>query len=121
MPAARPSAPGEARAPESAVRAGDQGAVTPPSPPRGDVAPAPVSDQTAAMSETLIVIGVRPLGGAFALHFAKQGWQVVCAARTAETVQAVAAEVDQAGGRGIPVVCDLGDPASLAALVRDRG
>jgi NAD(P)-dependent dehydrogenase (short-subunit alcohol dehydrogenase family) len=67
------------------------------------------------------VVGVRTLGRAIAVHFGRQGWQVVCAARSRDVVQAVAAEVDAAGGRGIPVVCDLGDPASLAALVRDRG
>jgi NAD(P)-dependent dehydrogenase (short-subunit alcohol dehydrogenase family) len=72
------------------------------------------------MSETLIVVGVRTLGRAIALHFARQGWQVVCAARTAANVEEVAAEVDRAGGRGVPVVCDLADPASLAALVRER-
>jgi NAD(P)-dependent dehydrogenase (short-subunit alcohol dehydrogenase family) len=71
------------------------------------------------MSETLVMIGVRTLGKAIALHFAAQGWQVVCAARTRGDVEATAALVDQAGGRGIPVVCDLGDRASLEAMVRD--
>src|SRR2546421_6493176 len=70
------------------------------------------------MSETLVMVGVRTLGRAVARHFAARGWQVVCGARTRADVEAVAAEVDRAGGRGIPVVCDLGDPASLAALVR---
>lgn len=69
------------------------------------------------MAETLIIVGVRTLGRAVALHFARQGWQVVCAARTRETVEEVAAEVNAAGGRGVPVVCDLADPASLARLV----
>src|SRR5215471_9598549 len=69
------------------------------------------------MSETLIIVGVRTLGRAIALHFAKQGWRVVCGARTLADVEAVAAAVDAAGGRGVPVVCDLGDRASLQALV----
>jgi NAD(P)-dependent dehydrogenase (short-subunit alcohol dehydrogenase family) len=69
------------------------------------------------MAETLVMIGVRKLGRTIALHFAERGWQVVCAARTRADVQAVAAAVDQAGGTGIPVVCDLGDRASLAALL----
>jgi NAD(P)-dependent dehydrogenase (short-subunit alcohol dehydrogenase family) len=72
------------------------------------------------MSETLVVVGVRTLGRAIALHFARQGWTVVCAARTRADVEAVAAEVDRAGGRGIPVVCDLHDRASLGALVAGR-
>src|SRR5215510_9204894 len=69
------------------------------------------------MSETLVVVGVRTMGRAIALHFAKQGWRVVCGARTRADVEALAADVDAAGGRGVPVVCDLGDRASLEALV----
>lgn len=63
------------------------------------------------------MVGVRTLGRAVALHFARQGWRVVCAARTRETVDAVAAEVDAAGGKGVPVVCDLGEPATMGRLV----
>lgn len=66
------------------------------------------------------MVGVRTLGKAIALHFAAQGWQVVCAARTRGDVEAAAAAVEQAGGQGVPVVCDLGDRASLEAMVRDR-
>jgi NAD(P)-dependent dehydrogenase (short-subunit alcohol dehydrogenase family) len=68
------------------------------------------------MPETLVMVGVRTLGKAIALHFAAEGWQVVCAARTRADVEAAAAAVDQAGGKGIPLVCDLTDPASLQAL-----
>jgi NAD(P)-dependent dehydrogenase (short-subunit alcohol dehydrogenase family) len=71
------------------------------------------------MPETLVMVGVRTLGQAVALHFAAQGWQVVCAARTRADVEAAAAAVDRAGGRGVPVVCDLNDRASLEAMVRD--
>jgi NAD(P)-dependent dehydrogenase (short-subunit alcohol dehydrogenase family) len=72
------------------------------------------------MPETLVMVGVRTLGQAIALHFAAQGWQVVCAARTRADVEAAATAVDRAGGQGVPVVCDLTDRASLEALVRDR-
>jgi NAD(P)-dependent dehydrogenase (short-subunit alcohol dehydrogenase family) len=68
--------------------------------------------------ETLVMLGARSLGRAVALHFGAQGWQVVCAARTQADVDRLAADVDAAGGKGIPVVCDLTDPASLAALTR---
>jgi NAD(P)-dependent dehydrogenase (short-subunit alcohol dehydrogenase family) len=67
--------------------------------------------------ETLIMVGARTLGRAIALHFAARGWQVVCAARTKDDVDRLAGDVDAAGGKGVAVVCDLGDPASLAALV----
>jgi NAD(P)-dependent dehydrogenase (short-subunit alcohol dehydrogenase family) len=75
---------------------------------------------TPAMKETLIVVGVRNLGRALALHFAADGWQVIAAARTKDDVDRLAAEVDAAGGRGVGVVCDLGDPGSLATLVQGR-
>jgi NAD(P)-dependent dehydrogenase (short-subunit alcohol dehydrogenase family) len=69
------------------------------------------------MSETLLMIGARTLGRALALHFAARGWQVVCAARTAADVEALAADVTRAGGRGVAAVCDLNDRASLEAVV----
>jgi NAD(P)-dependent dehydrogenase (short-subunit alcohol dehydrogenase family) len=72
------------------------------------------------MPETLVIVGVRTLGRAIAQHFGRQGWHVVCAARTAADVERAADEVNRAGGQGVPVVCDLGDPASLAALVEGR-
>lgn len=67
------------------------------------------------------MVGARTLGRAIALHFAAQKWQVVCAARTRADVEQLATDVEAAGGRGVPVVCDLADRASLDALVRDQG
>ena len=63
------------------------------------------------------MLGVRSLGRVVALHFAAQKWRVVCAARTRDDVERLANDVDAAGGQGVPVVCDLTDRASLAALV----
>ena len=74
-------------------------------------------DETTSESRpTLVMVGVRKLGRAIALHFAARKWQVVCAARTRADVELLAADVGAAGGHGIGVVCDLADPASLAAL-----
>lgn len=70
------------------------------------------------MGETLVMLGVRTLGKAIALHFAAQGWRVVCAARTRADVEGVAAEVEQLGGKGVPAVCDLADRGSLEGVVR---
>jgi NAD(P)-dependent dehydrogenase (short-subunit alcohol dehydrogenase family) len=67
--------------------------------------------------ETLVMIGVRSLGRVIALHFAAHKWRVVCASRTRDDVERLARDVDAAGGQGVPVVCDLTDRASLAALV----
>jgi NAD(P)-dependent dehydrogenase (short-subunit alcohol dehydrogenase family) len=70
--------------------------------------------------QTLLMFGVRTLGRAIALHFAGKHWHVVCAARTRDDVDRVAAEVTAAGGRGTGVVCDLTDRASLEAVVASR-
>jgi NAD(P)-dependent dehydrogenase (short-subunit alcohol dehydrogenase family) len=66
--------------------------------------------------DTLIMLGVRTLGRAIALHFAAHNWRVICAARTRDDVERLAADVVTAGGQGIAVVCDLSDRASLDAL-----
>ncbi len=68
------------------------------------------------MSPTLLMVGVRSLGRSIALHFARQGWTVLCAALTRASVESLAAEVGSAGGTGIPVACDLRDPQSLRGL-----
>ena len=73
------------------------------------------------MPETLLVVGVRGLGRALALHFAAEGFNVVCAARTAATVEELAkdAAAAQPTGRGLGalgVTCDLHDAPSVESL-----
>ena len=68
------------------------------------------------MSQTLLIVGIRNLGREIALHFAAQGWQVVCAARTQGEVESMARAVDAAGGKGVPLRVDLTDRATLASL-----
>ena len=63
-----------------------------------------------------LVVGARGLGRELSLWFAQRGWDVVCAARTAADVEAVAQET---GGRG--VVADLAQPVSLRKLVEGWG
>jgi NAD(P)-dependent dehydrogenase (short-subunit alcohol dehydrogenase family) len=70
------------------------------------------------MAETLLIVGVRTLGRAIALHFADQGWQVICASRSRGDVDRLAADVTAAGGHGVGVVCDLTDRASLEQVMR---
>jgi NAD(P)-dependent dehydrogenase (short-subunit alcohol dehydrogenase family) len=72
------------------------------------------------MKDTLLMVGARTLGRAVALHFAAQGWRVVCAARTRADVEALAADVTGAGGEGVAAVCDLANRASLEAAVREH-
>jgi NAD(P)-dependent dehydrogenase (short-subunit alcohol dehydrogenase family) len=68
------------------------------------------------MSETLLIVGVRKLGRTVALHFARKGWRVLCASRTAADVESLARDVTAAGGEGVPQVCDLQRPETLIRL-----
>jgi len=65
------------------------------------------------------MVGVRKLGRAVALHFARLGWRVLCASRTPSDVEAVAREVSAAGGEGVPAPCDLQRPETLARFGAD--
>jgi len=65
------------------------------------------------MADTLLIVGVRKLGRTIALHFARKGWRVLCASRTAADVEALARDVTAAGGQGVPAVCDLQAPETL--------
>ena len=74
---------------------------------------------------TILVTGAsRGIGRAIALRAARDGANVVVAAKTSEphsqlpgTIHTVAAEVDAAGGRALPVVVDVRHPVSVEAAV----
>ena len=72
-------------------------------------------DQT----RTAVVTGASSgIGAATARHLAREGFHVLCAARRADRVEALAAEIG-----GTPVACDVTDEdsvAGLAAAVGDR-
>jgi NAD(P)-dependent dehydrogenase (short-subunit alcohol dehydrogenase family) len=61
----------------------------------------------------LITGGGRGIGRAIALEFARNGARVAVAARTAEQVEQVAAEI---GGDAVALVCDVSDPESVARM-----
>ena len=63
-----------------------------------------------------LIFGARGLGRELAAHFAKGGWEVVCAARTRADVDLVARET---GARA--AVADLADPAAVRAVVARDG
>lgn len=65
----------------------------------------------------LVTGGGRGIGRAIALGFAAAGASVVVAARTSSELDAVVAEIDAAGGTGLAVVADAGDPIAVAAMV----
>ena len=61
----------------------------------------------------LVTGGGRGIGRAIALAFAGEGARIAVAARTAEQVEQVAAEI---GNSAIAVVCDVSDPQSVAQM-----
>lgn len=66
---------------------------------------------------TAVVTGASSgIGAATARHLAAAGFHVFCAARRAERVEALAAEIG-----GTAVVCDVTDPDSVAALAAAVG
>ena len=66
---------------------------------------------------TIVVTGAGPgFGRALALRAADEGARVVVSARTAERVEAIAAEVRDAGGDALAVPADVTDPESVRAL-----
>jgi 3-oxoacyl-[acyl-carrier protein] reductase len=68
--------------------------------------------------QVAIVTGAgRGIGRALALGFAGAGASVVCAARTVAEIEAVAAEIEAAGGRGSAVATDVGETDQLSRLV----
>ncbi len=72
----------------------------------------------------VVVGGGRGLGKAAALALAQNGAEVVVAARTAAEVEAVAAEIARAGGRGRAVTADASqedDVERIFAVARDAG
>ncbi len=68
--------------------------------------------------KVVIVTGAsRGIGRALALGFAEAGAAVVCAARTLDACEAVAAEITRAGGRALAHRFDIADLPAHAALV----
>jgi NAD(P)-dependent dehydrogenase (short-subunit alcohol dehydrogenase family) len=66
----------------------------------------------------LITGGGRGIGRAIALAFARQGIRIAVAARTAEQVEQVAAEI---GNNAVALVCDVSDPQSVAQVFAELG
>jgi 3-hydroxybutyrate dehydrogenase len=70
----------------------------------------------------LITGGGRGIGRAIALEFAREGAQIVVAARTNEQLEQVASEISSRGKKALPLVCDVahvGSVESMFASVRE--
>lgn len=80
---------------------------------------------TTLKDQTIFITGAsRGIGRAIALRCARDGANIVIAAKTAEphpklagTIHTVAGEVEQAGGRVLPLPVDIRDGAAVAAAV----
>ena len=59
------------------------------------------------------------IGRATALAFAREGAAVAAADRRPAKAEAVAAEANTAGGRGVAVACDVSTPEDCARAVRE--
>mgnify|MGYP001813127488 FL=1 len=77
-------------------------------------------NQPAAETPVVIVTGASSgIGEATARRFAQGGYAVAIAARRKDLLDAVAADIEQAGGRALSVPTDLSDPEQTSALVQD--
>ena len=80
---------------------------------------------TSLKGKTLFITGAsRGIGLAIALRAARDGANIVIAAKTAEphaklpgTIHTAAAEIEEAGGQALPVVCDIRDDQVVADAV----
>ncbi|MBU6438165.1 MAG: SDR family NAD(P)-dependent oxidoreductase, partial [Betaproteobacteria bacterium] len=76
--------------------------------------------------KTLFITGgSRGIGLAIALRAARDGASIAIAAKTTEanpklpgTIYSAAKEIEAAGGRALPIQCDIRDDASVAAAVQ---
>ncbi|UPK37015.1 SDR family NAD(P)-dependent oxidoreductase [Bradyrhizobium sp. 186] len=74
--------------------------------------------------KTAIVIGVGPdrgLGAQLCKRFAAEGLKVIVAGRTLSALQAVAGDIEKAGGAAVPIVADATKESDIAALFDAAG
>lgn len=65
----------------------------------------------------LITGGGRGIGKAVAIAFAREGADICVSARSSDQIDAVAAEVNEIGRKGMALVCDIADPPAVRDMV----
>ena len=76
-------------------------------------------EETLAGKVALVTGAGRGIGRAVAIAYAGAGAAVTCAARTRGQIEAVAAEIEAAGGQAFAVTTDVSDPASVERAVAE--
>lgn len=72
-----------------------------------------------ARGTTVLLTGASSgIGHAAALAFARRGCSIVLVSRSAEALASVAREVEDAGGRALPLVCDVANAEAVEQLPR---
>ena len=74
--------------------------------------------------KTAIVIGVGPdrgLGAQLCKRFAGDGLKVIVAGRTASALEAIASDIEKAGGTAVPIVADATSERDIVALFDAAG
>ena len=77
-------------------------------------------------NKTVFITGSsRGIGKAIALRLAREGAQIIVAAKSVTedprlggTIYSAAREIEEAGGRALPVVCDIRDESQIEEIGR---
>ena len=65
----------------------------------------------------IITGGGKGIGKAIALAFAREGAELVLAARTSSDLKEVSSEIESMGGKSLPIVTDLANPEQVRRMV----
>ncbi|MFP4143742.1 MAG: 3-oxoacyl-[acyl-carrier-protein] reductase [Phycisphaeraceae bacterium] len=76
-----------------------------------------MAEKTHEQRVAVVTGASRGIGAAIARALASQGRHVVCVARNAERLEAVKAEIEQAGGEASVVTCDMSDGEAVKGMI----